>query len=116
MRLVKYLFVFFISVSFILGCGNKSNRSTYLTVVVPYKQDTTGMYRRIQHMEKYGMEYQFVEQDTAEVINLISKPIIKLVKQSIFVKNVQDLTNSDSAIIVVELELRVDKMEAEYDI
>lgn len=115
--------VFRLSVSsllilFAMSCGNQTKADAqYITVItLPQKMDSAEINEQIERAKLIGRKIEIVPIDTTFIRVNISSYIIPIVRGAECVKEIQDLSNNDSSILVLEIKEDYDIYQASYDI
>lgn len=115
--------VFRLSVSsllilFAMSCGNQTKADAqYITVItLPQKMDSAEINEQIERAKLVGRKIEIVPIDTTFIRENISSYIIPIVRGAECVKEIQDLSNNDSSILVLEIKEDYDIYQASYDI
>ena len=118
---ITYLFrltIITISIMFTLNCGNELKKEPeYISIITTIqKEDSTELNQRIERVKLSGREYSIVKVDTAFIRENISEFILPVINRAECVKEIHDLSNNDSSILVVEIKENHDIFKAKYEI
>lgn len=100
------------------SCGNHGEKNAqYITVITPMqKMDSAEINEQIERAKLFGRKIEIVPIDTTFIKENISAYIIPIVRRAECVKEIQDLSNNDSSILVLEIKEEYDIFQARYDI
>jgi hypothetical protein len=107
-----------VMILFISGCENRLKKEPeYLSIITTMQiEDSTAFHERMKRDKMTGREYKTVKIDTAFIKKNISYYIIPFIEHAECVKEIQDLSNNDSSIIVITVKDNHNIYEAKYEI
>jgi len=97
----------------LVACEGQKDGGAYLTVITTLQPvDTTGITQKIQ----MGHKVTICNSDTAFIKENVSYWIVPFIRQAACVREIEDLSNNDSSIIVITLKEEQDIVEARNEI
>ena len=92
------------SILLAMGCKESKTKETlFLSIITPWIQDTAEFNRQLERNKITGRKFEIVKVDTAFIKKNISYWIISNLEQLDCIQEIQDESNNDSSILIVEI-------------